>query len=151
MKALAENGAYLFSGINRQVFRCSAYWRHGYGLIYIICLIIYGYYTICIPVKDWRNDVFDRLKFIKPRPLPWFAAYDLHTDNGGRGDEFMDMIEPIASRIPYMTAPGNHERRNLYNQYRRRCVTASTSTSSFHSCGDSSLCITSHHHGESWQ
>ena len=30
-------------------------------------------------------------------------------DDGTQGDNFMEMIEPVASYIPYMTLPGNHE------------------------------------------
>lgn len=36
-------------------------------------------------------------------------AYNLDTDNARAGDRFMEDIEPIASRIPYLVAPGNHE------------------------------------------
>jgi hypothetical protein len=37
-------------------------------------------------------------------------AYDLR-ENGGRvGDEFVNNMEPISSKIPYMVCPGNHER-----------------------------------------
>ena len=30
-------------------------------------------------------------------------------DDGRVGDEFMKQIQPIATQIPYMVAPGNHE------------------------------------------
>lgn len=30
-------------------------------------------------------------------------------DDGNQGDKFMETIEPVASRVPYMTIPGNHE------------------------------------------
>ena len=36
-------------------------------------------------------------------------AYDLHTDKGAVGDAFMADVEPVASRVPYLVAPGNHE------------------------------------------
>ncbi|MFH4976305.1 hypothetical protein AB6A40_003014 [Gnathostoma spinigerum] len=36
-------------------------------------------------------------------------AYDVFTDSGRRGDEYMEMIEPIATKVPYMTIAGNHE------------------------------------------
>ncbi|CAB3410028.1 unnamed protein product [Caenorhabditis bovis] len=36
-------------------------------------------------------------------------AYNLHTNNGTLGDEYMKTIEPIAAYIPYMVFPGNHE------------------------------------------
>eukprot|EP00127_Corallochytrium_limacisporum_P006904 Clim_evm19s237 gene=Clim_evmTU19s237 len=36
-------------------------------------------------------------------------AYDFHTDNGTVGDGFMRAIQPVASRMPYLTTMGNHE------------------------------------------
>eukprot|EP00927_Polykrikos_kofoidii_P034635 TRINITY_DN29349_c0_g1_i1.p1 TRINITY_DN29349_c0_g1~~TRINITY_DN29349_c0_g1_i1.p1 ORF type:complete len:510 (-),score=51.57 TRINITY_DN29349_c0_g1_i1:214-1743(-) len=36
-------------------------------------------------------------------------AYDLNSGNGTVGRAFMRSIEPIASRLPYMTVIGNHE------------------------------------------
>ena len=36
-------------------------------------------------------------------------AYDLGTDGGRVGDRFMDRIQMLAARVPYMTIPGDHE------------------------------------------
>lgn len=36
-------------------------------------------------------------------------AYNLYSDNGNTGDNFLNIIEPIASKYPYMTSVGNHE------------------------------------------
>ena len=36
-------------------------------------------------------------------------AYNMASDNGRVGNEFMEQIEPIAAYVPYMTCPGNHE------------------------------------------
>jgi hypothetical protein len=41
-------------------------------------------------------------------------AYDLMDNNGAVGDTFFDQIEPIASNVPYMGCPGNHERHNNF-------------------------------------
>ena len=30
-------------------------------------------------------------------------------DDGTKGDNFMNMVESVASSVPYMTIPGNHE------------------------------------------
>ena len=42
-------------------------------------------------------------------------AYNMATDNGRVGDEFMRQIEPIAAYVPYMTCVGNHEYEEDYN------------------------------------
>ncbi|XP_002738205.1 acid phosphatase type 7-like [Saccoglossus kowalevskii] len=47
-------------------------------------------------------------------------AYDLHTDGGKIGDDFMNRIQSIATRIPYMTAVGNHEIEFNFSHYRYR-------------------------------
>eukprot|EP00873_Tetraselmis_striata_P011050 jgi/Tetstr1/431314/TSEL_021006.t1 len=47
-------------------------------------------------------------------------AYDLHQDNGRNGDKFMSKIGALATQLPYMTAPGNHERRSMFAQYKAR-------------------------------
>lgn len=36
-------------------------------------------------------------------------AYNMHDDQGRVGDNFMNLIQPIATRMPYQTCPGNHE------------------------------------------
>eukprot|EP01061_Rhynchopus_euleeides_P018628 TRINITY_DN307_c0_g1_i5.p2 TRINITY_DN307_c0_g1~~TRINITY_DN307_c0_g1_i5.p2 ORF type:complete len:567 (+),score=241.54 TRINITY_DN307_c0_g1_i5:50-1702(+) len=36
-------------------------------------------------------------------------AYNLGTDNGKTGDQFMENIEQVAARVPYMVSHGNHE------------------------------------------
>ncbi|XP_067011765.2 acid phosphatase type 7 [Anabrus simplex] len=47
-------------------------------------------------------------------------AYDLNTDGGRVGDEFMRQIESIAAYVPYMTCPGNHEEKHNFSQYKAR-------------------------------
>jgi hypothetical protein len=36
------------------------------------------------------------------------------------GDEFMNLIEPIAAYFPYMTCPGNHEEAYNFSNYKAR-------------------------------
>jgi len=36
-------------------------------------------------------------------------AYDLNSEDGKRGEQFLNDIEPMVSSLPYLTAPGNHE------------------------------------------
>ncbi|KAF6211415.1 hypothetical protein GE061_011927 [Apolygus lucorum] len=47
-------------------------------------------------------------------------AYDMKDRNGAKGDEFMRMIQPIASQIPYMVCPGNHERHYNFSHFKER-------------------------------
>ncbi|XP_046909370.2 acid phosphatase type 7 [Dermatophagoides farinae] len=47
-------------------------------------------------------------------------AYDLPSENGWCGHNFMRSIEPVASRVPYMTCPGNHEEYNNFSHYDSR-------------------------------
>jgi len=47
-------------------------------------------------------------------------AYDMYEQNGRVGDAFMEQIEPIASVIPYMTCPGNHENHYNFSNYKAR-------------------------------
>ena len=47
-------------------------------------------------------------------------AYNLDTDDGTIGDKFMNKIQPFASKVPYMTCPGNHENADNFTHYRAR-------------------------------
>ncbi|CAH1270778.1 ACP7 [Branchiostoma lanceolatum] len=47
-------------------------------------------------------------------------AYDLHTQGGKYGDDFMNRIQDIATKLPYMTCPGNHEIEFDFNPYLTR-------------------------------
>jgi hypothetical protein len=45
-------------------------------------------------------------------------AYDMAEENGNRGDVFMEQIEPIATLVPYMVCPGNHEHHYNFSHYK---------------------------------
>ena len=47
-------------------------------------------------------------------------AYNLHERHGHQGHDYMNLVEPIASRIPYMTCPGNHEQFGNFSHYDAR-------------------------------
>ncbi|XP_020627463.1 acid phosphatase type 7-like [Orbicella faveolata] len=49
-------------------------------------------------------------------------AYDMHSlqDNARVGDKFMNEIQPIAARVPYMTCPGNHDTAYNFSNYKNR-------------------------------
>lgn len=36
-------------------------------------------------------------------------AYDMDSNEGKTGDEFMNQLQSIAAYLPYMVCPGNHE------------------------------------------
>jgi hypothetical protein len=47
-------------------------------------------------------------------------AYDLDADAGRVGDNYMNMLEPIVSGLPYNGIPGNHEVGSNYSHYKTR-------------------------------
>ena len=47
-------------------------------------------------------------------------AYNLEDLAGMVGDNWLNMVQPIAASVPYMTLPGNHESFDHYSQYRNR-------------------------------
>ncbi|XP_075249062.1 acid phosphatase type 7-like isoform X1 [Convolutriloba macropyga] len=47
-------------------------------------------------------------------------AYNMNELMGARGDMFMRLVQPIASRVPYSVIPGNHEKTNNFSEYRNK-------------------------------
>lgn len=47
-------------------------------------------------------------------------AYDLASDLGVTGDNWLRDIEPIAANLPYMVSPGNHEAHYNFSNFRQR-------------------------------
>ncbi|XP_075265087.1 acid phosphatase type 7-like [Convolutriloba macropyga] len=47
-------------------------------------------------------------------------AYDMYERHGVQGDVFMNMIQPIATRVPYNVAVGNHEEYDNFTEYVNR-------------------------------
>ncbi|CAH0386051.1 unnamed protein product [Bemisia tabaci] len=60
-------------------------------------------------------------------------AYNFDWENGTVGDKFMNLIQPIAAYIPYMTCPGNHEGSNFFHHYRNRFSMPGDSQSMYYS------------------
>ena len=44
----------------------------------------------------------------------------VHSKDGERGNKFMRMIEPVSSKVPYMTCSGNHEHHANFSHYDAR-------------------------------
>ncbi|XP_071958115.1 acid phosphatase type 7-like [Antedon mediterranea] len=53
-------------------------------------------------------------------------AYDLHDEGGKVGDDFMNRIQSLATKLPYMPVVGNHEIANEFSHYRYRFSTPNT-------------------------
>jgi len=47
-------------------------------------------------------------------------GYDMPNVNGRVGDAFMNLIQPLAANLPYMTCNGNHENSANFSQYKHR-------------------------------
>ena len=60
-------------------------------------------------------------------------AYDFNSRNGKKGDTFMQEIEPIASKVPYMVSIGNHEKGVRILHYYYRFTMPSNSLNQFYS------------------
>jgi len=54
-------------------------------------------------------------------------AYDMDENNGVQGDIFMNMIQPIATRVPYMTTVGSHDSYHNFTEYKGRFTTPPSS------------------------
>ncbi|KAJ8777545.1 hypothetical protein J1605_014435 [Eschrichtius robustus] len=51
---------------------------------------------------------------------PGDFACNMDQDNGCVRDKFMNLIEPVAASLPYVTCPGNHEERYNFSNYKAR-------------------------------
>lgn len=47
-------------------------------------------------------------------------GYDLSKHDGVAGDSFINAIQPLAAKVPYMVCPGNLERFSNYSHYKER-------------------------------
>mmetsp|Transcript_32628 Transcript_32628/g.56686 ORF Transcript_32628/g.56686 Transcript_32628/m.56686 type:complete len:449 (+) Transcript_32628:1585-2931(+) len=70
--------------------------------------------TMNILVRDAEVGHFDALIHLGD------IAYNLNSDFGRVGDQFIRMIQPVASKYPYLTIPGNHEHDDNMTHYKMR-------------------------------
>lgn len=47
-------------------------------------------------------------------------AYNLYSDNGKTGNDFLEYIIPITSKVPLMVTPGNHEYKFNFEDFKKR-------------------------------
>ncbi|ESO99285.1 hypothetical protein LOTGIDRAFT_94618, partial [Lottia gigantea] len=47
-------------------------------------------------------------------------AYDLHTGKGSTGDKFLNNIQLMTAKLPYLVSPGDHEAKYDFTHYRYR-------------------------------
>ncbi|KAG1665027.1 Acid phosphatase type 7 [Nymphon striatum] len=60
-------------------------------------------------------------------------AYNMQDESGGVGDQFQEMVEPIAANLPYMMTPGNHDSYGNYSEYKNRFSTPGDQQGLFYS------------------
>ena len=44
-------------------------------------------------------------------------AYDLHDDDGRKGDMFLQLMQATAARVPFQVLPGNHEKKKNFTHF----------------------------------
>jgi len=87
---------------------------------HVIDMIVYGDFGFTNPqslknlIQEAQNYSTDLILHVGD----W--AYDLFTSNGTVGDKFLNLIQPISSRIPYMGCLGNHEMKYNGTHYTQR-------------------------------
>lgn len=64
--------------------------------------------------KDVEKDMYDLILHVGD------ISYDLNERETQQGSDFMNSIENIAARVPYMTIPGNHENAENFSHYDAR-------------------------------
>lgn len=72
--------------------------------------------SVCLPalIEEVRKDTYDVVIHAGD------IGYDMNQEEGHLGDKFMNLVEPIASVIPYQVAMGNHEEAYNFSHYQAR-------------------------------
>ncbi|OMJ83789.1 hypothetical protein SteCoe_15197 [Stentor coeruleus] len=107
---------YSFHGITPSYSRNNSFKKGGARLIIIgdWGIGIIGTFTNALLKEDIENRQIDGIIHLGD------LAYDLQEDEGKNGDKFLNMIQPIAAKVPYMTIPGNHESSKNFTHYSTR-------------------------------
>merc|ERR1712226_1314823 len=72
-------------------------------------------------IQDLDDGVYDMVMHLGG------FAYDMNEKQGVQGDIFMNMIQPIATKVPFMPTVGNHDSYHNFTEYKGRFTTASPS------------------------
>ena len=75
---------------------------------------ILGSYTKELLEKEIKLHKFDGIIHVGD------IAYDLDAKEGAIGDAWLNLVQPIAAVLPYMTLPGNHESGKNFTHYKNR-------------------------------
>lgn len=70
-----------------------------------------------LTIPDLKNEIEGKVRYdaiLHAGDL----AYDLHDLGGRRAEQFLNLIHPLSSKIPYMVCPGNHEAAHNFSLYR---------------------------------
>ena len=134
IKNLKYNAKYKYGiqcGSKEDVYRFSRSFFTNPGLKDNVNLLVLGDWSTA-PVGDPGK--IQHTQFPKPNVLGalqeesnftsiWHLgdiAYDLQSESGLRGDNYLNEIEIVTDHVPYMLVPGNHETSDSYKQYRAR-------------------------------
>lgn len=84
--------------------------------------LIYGDLSTAALGKPTWNAISSRLSTLTVDAIIHVGdiSYDLFSDDNWHGDDYMNTLQPVVSRIPYMVIAGNHEADDDYQSYDSR-------------------------------
>jgi 3',5'-cyclic AMP phosphodiesterase CpdA len=85
-------------------------------------VLVYGDFGVDVKTKSTILSLTQEVSSLKYDAIIHNGdfAYDFCSDKGKTGDQFMNYIEPIASKLPYMVSQGNHEGKEIVLHYKHR-------------------------------
>ncbi len=83
-------------------------------------IVTFGDWSDCANGKASLNYLLKNIEKYDSAIILGDLAYDLYTDNGKMGNNFMEFIYAFTTKIPFMNTAGNHETKNHYEDYIER-------------------------------